>query len=641
MDIIGVAETHLLNNVELEFEHFKWFGHNRQNIHINARTGSGGVGFMVRNSVLCDFNVNVADKSHEGILWLKFVHKYTNKNFFACVCYLPPDMSTRAVDVDNYFDTLSTQIFTFQQESEFFICGDFNARTADLEDYIPGIDVVPERKNIDQKVNKYGEIFCEFLTAVNCCILNGRISDVDDYTCVSSSGVSVVDYCVVPYEQLGNFSDFQVRRASELVDTADCKSLIGPGSRVPDHSFISWNYSIDEGLESRIGITAQHSSLNTKKYDLNLVNSDFMSDCAGLKELRDHLTDLNTTDCTQNMVDEIFNSLVSTLQAEMDARLNVKTFEIGNRNKKRKIRKPWWNDHLTELWNKMCTREREMGKINGCAKQRIRHDFVQARKEFDRNVQKAKRNYWFQQQNFLENLECNDQKSLWKEIGKIGVGVERKKAIPMEVVTEDGSVSADINVVLYKWKNVFCDLLNANGVSSVKSSVKLCENNPLPVPENGMYDVDSFNREISFDEIVSALKSAKCGKAVGCDEIPTEVLKNQSVANVLFLLFNICFKKGIIPELWKKGIINPICKSSTKDPRDPTGYRGITLAPAAYKIYCNVLNNRLSEWVNDNDLLSDKQNGFRKGRSTVDHISTLTSIIETRKLQKKSSFVAL
>ena len=38
--------------------------------------------------------------------------------------------------------------------------------------------------------------------------------------------------------------------------------------------------------------------------------------------------------------------------------------------------------------------------------------------------------------------------------------------------------------------------------------------------------------------------------------------------------------------------------------------------------------------------MCEEQNGFRKGRSTVDYLSTLTSIIETRKLKKLSTFAA-
>ena len=75
------------------------------------------------------------------------------------------------------------------------------------------------------------------------------------------------------------------------------------------------------------------------------------------------------------------------------------------------------------------------------------------------------------------------------------------------------------------------------------------------------------------------------------------------------------------------------------DPREPGNYRGITITSAVYKAYCSILNTRLSEWAEQNHRLIDNQNGFRKHRSTVDHLSTLTSIIENRKRQKKSTFV--
>ena len=69
-------------------------------------------------------------------------------------------------------------------------------------------------------------------------------------------------------------------------------------------------------------------------------------------------------------------------------------------------------------------------------------------------------------------------------------------------------------------------------------------------------------------------------------------------------------------------------------------YRGIALAPASYKLFCGILNNRLIEWAETNEILADEQNGFRKGRSTIDHISCITNIIETRKLKLKQTFAA-
>ena len=98
--------------------------------------------------------------------------------------------------------------------------------------------------------------------------------------------------------------------------------------------------------------------------------------------------------------------------------------------------------------------------------------------------------------------------------------------------------------------------------------------------------------------------------------------------------------EGVIPSSWSKTVICPIPKSSTKDKRNPLDSRGISLIPSICKVYCSILNKRLSKWVENEHILSDCQYGFRRGRSTIDHLTSLTTIIECRKAQRKSTFAA-
>ena len=169
-----------------------------------------------------------------------------------------------------------------------------------------------------------------------------------------------------------------------------------------------------------------------------------------------------------------------------------------------------------------------------------------------------------------------------------------------------------------------------------------CNKNQSTFPdtpqERGNYH--DFNAEISTTELKLAIKSLKCNKAVGIDDLPAEILKCDNLLDTLLALFNKCFATGIIPTAWKQGIINPIPKSTTADRRDPLNYRGITLTSSVYKLYCIILNNRLSTWENENSVIADYQNTFRKPHSTIDQISSLTSIIETRKLRNKDTFAA-
>ncbi|CAC5368340.1 unnamed protein product [Mytilus coruscus] len=117
----------------------------------------------------------------------------------------------------------------------FYLCGDWNSLCGDMLDYIPGVDSLPERHVVDFKCNTYGSIFCDFLSDVSCCILNGRNMTQNDFTCVSTRGSSVVDYCIVPYERLQHFEKFSVNRASTLVDTVNGIGKHDLKGIVPDH----------------------------------------------------------------------------------------------------------------------------------------------------------------------------------------------------------------------------------------------------------------------------------------------------------------------------------------------------------------------------------------------------------------------
>ena len=48
-DILGLAETHFTKDMKLDLPGYKWFGRNRKNIHVNTRSGSGGVGFLIKD----------------------------------------------------------------------------------------------------------------------------------------------------------------------------------------------------------------------------------------------------------------------------------------------------------------------------------------------------------------------------------------------------------------------------------------------------------------------------------------------------------------------------------------------------------------------------------------------------------------
>ena len=114
------------------------------------------------------------------------------------------------------------------------------------------------------------------------------------------------------------------------------------------------------------------------------------------------------------------------------------------------------------------------------------------------------------------------------------------------------------------------------------------------------------------------------------DGIPIEVLNNRNCMVYLTRLFNTCLGSSTVPELWSRGIIKPILKNFNDDPGDPLNYRSITITSSVYKLYCSILNKRLANCVEIHGIICDEQNGFRAGRSTIDHICSISYIVETR-----------
>ena len=65
--------------------------------------------------------------------------------FHVCVGYLPPQESTRNIEAGEFFDNLICQIHRYCKDSMFSSLGDFNARCSDFDDFIAGVDPIPER----------------------------------------------------------------------------------------------------------------------------------------------------------------------------------------------------------------------------------------------------------------------------------------------------------------------------------------------------------------------------------------------------------------------------------------------------------------------------------------------------------------
>ena len=82
---------------------------------------------------------------------------------------------------------------------------------------------------------------------------------------------------------------------------------------------------------------------------------------------------------------------------------------------------------------------------------------------------------------------------------------------------------------------------------------------------------------------------------------------------------------SVFPQSWKRVTIIPI----EKKPNAPTplDFRPISLLPLPGKLLERLVSNRMMDYLEENNLLSEGQDGYRKNRSTVKAIAGLTDDI--------------
>jgi ribonuclease HI len=151
---------------------------------------------------------------------------------------------------------------------------------------------------------------------------------------------------------------------------------------------------------------------------------------------------------------------------------------------------------------------------------------------------------------------------------------------------------------------------------------------------------NDLNSMFTPPELDKALKKLK-SNATGIDEIHNAMLTNLSQTNKknILHLFNAIYINDFVPEPWKKAIIIPLLKPGK--PADSTiSYRPISLTSCLGKLFERLLTNRLDWYVESRNLLGPEQAGFRKSRSTIDHLVKIDLDIK-RGFKEKESTVAV
>ena len=156
-------------------------------------------------------------------------------------------------------------------------------------------------------------------------------------------------------------------------------------------------------------------------------------------------------------------------------------------------------------------------------------------------------------------------------------------------------------------------------------------------PLNSLYDniTDTDDdsdlvADVDPDTLIRIVRTElKNGKAPGIDNVYNIILKKAigtGFYKVLARAFTISLKLGFIPHVWKIAVLCMLIKPD-KLPSQTTSYRPISLLSAIMKLFERVIGKRLRKHLEDNGFFSKYQSGFRKSKSTNDHLFHLSQTI--------------
>lgn len=135
---------------------------------------------------------------------------------------------------------------------------------------------------------------------------------------------------------------------------------------------------------------------------------------------------------------------------------------------------------------------------------------------------------------------------------------------------------------------------------------------PSPIVESSL-----FLNPTNHHEVYNTIMSLKNTKAVGSDEIPVKLLKHvaEEISHPLTHIINLTLNTGIFPEILKSAQVKAVYKKGKK--HIISNYRAIALLSNASKIFEKIIYNRFINFLENHQVLSDTQNGFRKRKSTT------------------------
>jgi len=634
-DIIFFLETMKLDTFTPSTGNYIFRHFQRKFQHPRARKPAGGIGVLIRNDLYSQGVVSVV-KNSDFTVWLKI--KSENTNIFIAGVYIPPLDSTSTISNfrdNNAFHIIQDEITHFSQIGSVGLCGDFNARTGSLSDYVvlPGKDATDHildtltssdhfpdltRFSEDSKCNKYGKDLIKLCKSSSLRIMNGFFKgnrNTGTFTCYTARGKSQIDYLLCDHTLYQNLVDFNIE---PLTTDSDHRSLV--------FSFYTMPPDNSQPPCSDQSRNAQFRNEARDRFFKYVFDPDAAAGAiASLSDV--HCSALYDSFLegviSDSGVDSVVNDMYTLLETAISGNFSRK-FQKSAVN--RFPRNEWFDNECKSL-------KRQTNEFAKNHDLNIEHNldiYHDLKKFYKSTTQRKKREYQRKVRNELRDMNLGNPRDYWKYWDRI-------QQNSRTFVTASG-------ITLECFEDYFTSVQSPpqSAVSHFDMQFFKDVEQFLEDYDKNLLNLDPFITDlpITVHEVEFELKSLKMGKAPGIDGIGNEFYKYLSdhILHPMTTLFNYVWDKGVYPIKWSEGIIQPLHKKGSQNEAD--NYRKLTMMACMGKIFESIMNRRMTFQSEATGSADPYQFGFTKSCRTSDNVFILDTIISHHKFKKKKLYVA-
>ena len=577
---------------------------------------SGGVIILVRKRLCAYVKQVYVEFDNFIVLKLSRTVMGTSKDCLLIGAYIPPENSIyyQETEICNGISILEDcllDLYKLYGDCPKIVCGDLNARTSSfnynndpLNEMIDLFDTdndfeqctnnLSQRVSKDKTINAFGRYLLGLCDEFHLIITNGLKSipsHSEAFTYVSNSGCSVIDYIIV--------SDTLV---------SQCLSQ-----------------NVSNIIESKHAVVELHLLVNSQSPDVqrqrNNVPRTIIAKYKWDESKRNNFCSVMNSDSAKEIITEATLLIGTNIDAAL-TKFNEYLLTAGECMKKNIIygnekNKKWFDLECRQSRTALRKLLRKFIKSNLDCDRRL---YVEKRKQYKELLKSKKQKF---KDSVVESLTCysNNPKEFWNTVRSF----KRKADRPSGISTDD-------------WFKHFYDVFNDFPIDEQSDMEFNCRYRDSASNESS--NDGPLDQPITLNEIESAIRALKGSKAAGPDGLIGEFFKacNLNIMPFLLKFFNNIFDNGTFPDDWTVSILHPLHKKGDTNVAD--NYRGISLLNVCSKIYSFILNKRLTNWIEENNIIGEEQAGFRRDRSTNDHIFTMLAVIQKQLLRHRKLYVA-